>query len=304
VSYAPHRYVSPLRYPGGKAQVCNFLKVLLLENDLVGSDYVEPYAGGASVALSLLFEDYVSTVHINDLNLGVHDFWHSVLYHTEELCSLISQASLTVNEWRRQRDIAASDDVSSIERGFATFYLNRTNRSGIISGGIIGGLDQTGRWKMDARFPRDELVRRIRKVARFRSRVTLTRYDSLQLLRETASSDAENRFYFLDPPYYSKGERLYDNFYDHDDHQKIHNAVAEMKDPWVVFYDAASEIMSMYSEYASLRYSLSYSANAHGQGEEVMFSAPGLVLPGRPPSEVSSRHVSDVRLGAVMLPFA
>src|SRR5581483_1484493 len=301
MSNASQRYVSPLRYPGGKAQVVNFLKVLILENSIVGCEYVEPYAGGASVALSLLFEDYVSTVHINDLNQGLYDFWYSALFQSDEFCTLIEQVPLTVNEWRYQRDIAASDDVSTLQRGFATFYLNRTNRSGIISGGLIGGLDQTGPWKMDARFPRDELIRRIQKIARFRSRIWLTRQDTLELLSTSSPSESGKRLYFLDPPYYVKGERLYDNFYDHDDHLRIHDAVRRIGDLWIVSYDSVPEILLMYQECPSLRYSLSYSANSHGLGAEVMFFARGLTIPASPPQRISSRFVNETRLDALTL---
>jgi DNA adenine methylase len=304
VSNAPQRYASPLRYPGGKAKVVNFLKLLLIENDLVGSEYVEPYAGGASVALSLLYEDYVSAIHINDLNLGVHDFWQSALHNTDKFCELVDQTPLTVEEWRRQRDIAISDNSDALARGFSTFYLNRTNRSGIISGGVIGGLDQTGPWKIDARFPRDRLTRCIRKVARFRSRITVTRRDTLELLLSALPSEDGRRFYFLDPPYYVKGERLYDNFYNHSDHEKICDAVAGMKDPWVVSYDAAPEIMHMYSECRSLLYSMPYSASTRTRGSEVMFSAPGLVMPEETPSDISASRVDNARVGTLMLPFA
>lgn len=301
MSNPAQRYVSPLRYPGGKAQVVKFIKLLILKNDLIGSTYVEPYAGGASVALSLLFEDYVSSVHINDLNLGVYDFWQSVLCYPDIFCRMIEEAALTIEEWRRQRNIAIHPSSTAVERGFATFYLNRTNRSGIISGGVIGGVNQEGPWKLNARFPRAELVRRIRKIARFRSRITLTRCDALALLQSVPSG---RRFYFLDPPYYARGERLYDNFYNHDDHQKICDAMANLKDPWVVSYDAAPEIMHMYSQYRSLRYSLSYSANSRGRGSEIMFSAPGLVMPEMAPSEVSAQKVDNARLHSMMIPLA
>jgi DNA adenine methylase len=303
VSNGSQRYSSPLRYPGGKAQVANFVKVLLLENDLVGSEYVEPYAGGASVALSLLFEDYVSTIHINDLNPGIHDFWKSVLDHTDDLCQLVTETPLTITEWRRQRDTAASDDASTLARGFATFFLNRTNRSGIISGGVIGGLDQMGLWKIDARFPREELVRRIKKIARFRSRITLTRRDTLDLLLSSTPLPERRRFYFLDPPYYAKGERLYDNFYNHDDHQKIRDAVTDLTDPWIVSYDAAPGIIDMYGEFKSFRYSLSYSANSRARGSEVMFSSSSLALPRESPSDISPKHVEEARISTLMQPL-
>jgi DNA adenine methylase len=301
VSNPAQRYTSPLRYPGGKAQVVKFLKLLMLENGLVGSTYVEPYAGGASVALSLLFEDYVSSVQINDLNLGIYDFWQNVLYQTDAFCRMIEEVPLTVEEWQRQRSIAVCAESTSFERGFATFYQNRTNRSGIISGGVIGGLKQTGSWKLDARFPRAELVRRIQKIARFRSRIKVSRCDALELLQSAPNVGC---FYFLDPPYYARGARLYDNFYDHDDHQEICHATANLKAPWIVSYDAAPEIIEMYCQYHMLRYSLAYSTNSRERGSEVMFSAPGLTMPQVLPSDVSARRVEDARLHDLMVPLA
>ena len=145
-----------------------------------------------------------------------------------------------------------------------------------------------------------QLVRRIKKIARFRSRITVTRRDTLEFLLSVPASPDGRRFYFLDPPYYARWERLYDNFYNHDDHQKIRDAIAGTKDPWVVSYDAAPEIMSMYGDFTSLRYSLSYSANARARGSEVMFSSPGLALPKRLPSDVSTKHVEMARLTTVM----
>ena len=294
MSSAVHRYLSPLRYPGGKAKVADFVKLVILENDLLGARYVEPYAGGATVALGLLFEDYVSEIVINDLNEGVHAFWASVLYETDALCELVMKRPLTVKEWRAQREKAFSPTATTLERGFATFYLNRTNRSGIVGGGVIGGLDQTGRWKIDARFPRDELVRRIHKVGRFRSRISATRIDTLALLQ--AEVDASSTLYFLDPPYYVKGERLYDNFYEHDDHVQISQAVRKISSPWIVSYDAAPAILPMYDACESVRYCLAYSASRRHDGAEVMFFSPGLVVPNHEPSAVSTRALQDARM--------
>jgi len=302
VSNSTQRYASPLRYPGGKAKLANFLKLVLLENGLVGTGYVEPYAGGASVALTLLYEDYVGTVHINDLNPGVCAFWQSALNETDALCELITLAPLTVKEWRRQRGLAFDGTATTLQRGFATFYLNRTNRSGIVGGGLIGGLDQTGPWKMDARFPRDELVRRVRKAARFRTRITVSGQDTLALLAGHAGQP-EERFYFLDPPYYVKGEGLYDNFYGHTDHVAVREAVGRLDQPWVVSYDAAPEIVRLYDDYAPLRYSLTYSASTRHQGAEVMFLSPGLAAPVDSPASVPAERVHQVRAGATQLPF-
>lgn len=298
---ATGRYLSPLRYPGGKGRVANFLKLLMLENDLLGADYVEPYAGGASVALALLFEDYAGHVHINDINPGVHAFWQAVLQDADELCHRIEATPVTIREWRRQRDVYRSPASSGMDLGFATFYLNRTNRSGIISGGVIGGLNQTGPWKLDARYNAPELCRRIRKVHRFRSRITLTNEDAADLLVKWAQPGQPEALLYLDPPYYVKGGDLYDNFYEHEDHARIACLVAALPHPWLISYDADPEIIAMYSPEARNRYELSYSAAQRVRGSEVMFSAPGLVMPDGAPAGVSARRVDAARMYA--LPF-
>ncbi len=272
------RYTSPLRYPGGKAKVTNFLKLVILENSLVGIDYVEPYAGGASAALSLLYEDYVDTVQINDLNLGVYNFWQLALNDPDDLCGRIRSVPLTVEEWRRQRGIYQEGNSDPSTLGFASFYLNRTNRSGIVSGGIIGGLDQTGPWKMDARFDRSGLCERVQKLSRFAERVKVTNEDASKLLRNYRRARRQKLLY-LDPPYYVKGSRLYDNFYTHDDHVAIRDLVVKLKGPWIVSYDSAPEIVDLYEGCPSRLYSLGYSAGQASMGSEAMFFSDDLKVP-------------------------
>jgi len=274
------RYPSPLRYPGGKGKVANYVKILMLENDLVGLEYVEPYAGGASVALGLLFEEYASHIHINDLNPGVHAFWDAALNHTDELCKRVRDTPVSIDTWHAQRAVVADPDAGPVKLGFATFFLNRVNRSGIISGGVIGGLDQTGPYKIDARYNVDELVRRIAKVGRYRSRITLTGDDAVALLKRWQDPAAERAFIYLDPPYFVKGRGLYDNFYGPDDHAAVAAEMRTLPHPWIVSYDAVPEILSLYEGHARLRYSLAYSAaSTPSQGPEVMFFSPDLEQP-------------------------
>ena len=213
-------YPSPLRYPGGKGKLANYLKVIFLENGLVGREYVEPYVGGASVALSLLFEEYASHIHINDLNPCLSAFWRAVLYDTDKLCSRIERVKVTIKEWERQRTVLGHKMADDIDLGFATLFLNRTSRSGIIGAGVIGGKDQTGKWKIDARFNREDLVRRVRKIARHRSRITVTNMDAADYLESTLTQ-LDNPFVYLDPPYYVKGGELYQHSYTPSDHAAI-----------------------------------------------------------------------------------
>lgn len=285
------RYHSPLRYPGGKGKVANYFKILLLENGLAGLDYVEPYAGGASVALGLLYEDYVGHIHINDLNAGVHAFWCAALHHTSDLCDRILKTEVTIAEWLRQREVHRNGATADpFDLAFASFFLNRTNRSGIIGGGVIGGLDQAGAWKLDARYSKQELVQRIRKVGRHRDRITLTNLDAAQLLTRWTSTD-EDAFFYLDPPYFVKGEGLYDNFYAVEDHQTVATAVMALRQPWVVSYDAAPEIIEMYGDARSLRYQLSYSAHERQAGSEIMFYSADLRIPEHVPSGITLQTV-------------
>ena len=295
MSLIPGLHKSPLRYPGGKGKVSNYVKLLMLENGLVGRDYVEPYAGGASVALELLFEDYADTIHINDLNPGVHSFWQAVLGETAELCDRIENTRVTMDEWHRQRAVADSPDSSGLDLGFATFFLNRTNRSGIISGGVIGGKDQSGEWKLDARYNIAELIVRIRKIGRHRTRIDLTNLDASEFLLRWTGTGEPPSFIYLDPPYFVKGEGLYDNFYGPDDHAAVAAMVRELAHPWIVSYDAAPTIISLYQGFDRIRYSLSYSANTRGLGSEVMFFSPGFQRPEQPPGKVTARDVIAAR---------
>jgi DNA adenine methylase len=290
------RYVSPLRYPGGKGKVANYLKLLIVRNSLVGARYVEPYAGGASVALSLLLEGYISHAYINDLNKGVYAFWRYALESPDSFCGRINEVPLSISEWRRQKAVYSDPDSSMEDLGFATFFLNRTNRSGIISrGGVIGGTEQLGKWKMDARFDRKTLCQRIRMVADLKPKITLTQSDALSLLEDNREHDAKSVFY-LDPPYYVKGSGLYDNFYGHGDHASVCEKVMSLKGSWVVSYDAAPQILEMYKSSKSIRYTLGYSASGAAQGREVMFFSPDLVLPDiESPAGVSIKTVEKER---------
>lgn len=295
---AAHRYPSPLRYPGGKRQVTNFIKLLMLRNDLVGSEYVEPYAGGASVALSLLFEEYADHVHINDLDRSIFCFWKAVLEQPDELCRRIADTPVTIDEWQRQRAIQDDPDAEEIEIGFSTFFLNRTSRSGIIRGGIIGGLDQTGKWKIDARFNRTELIRRVQRIARHSARITVTSIDAADYVT-TQLPQIEQPFLYLDPPYYVKGQGLYQNFYRHDDHAQVAKLVRELEIPWLVSYDSAPEIIEMYSGFDHLAYDLSYSAAKRYRGAESMFFGAGVERPhDLSPANVPGSIVDAARLKA------
>lgn len=272
------------------------MKLLWLRNGFDGFEYVEPYAGGASVALTLLYEGYASRVHINDLNRGVHAFWDAVLHDTDRLVARIRGVRLSMSEWRRQREVQRSSSPDQIDLAFSTFFLNRTNRSGIIDGGVIGGLAQAGSWGIDARFNKPALIERILKAARHAPLITLTNLDAAQYIKSVLPSAPIRTFVYLDPPYYVKGQGLYQNAYDDADHRVVAKLVRTIRQRWLVSYDAQPAIERMYSGRRQLAYGLSYSAQERYEGAEVMIFGPHVRAPEvHSPSNITQAFVDQYR---------
>lgn len=291
---------SPLRYPGGKQILGRVLAHLIQLNQRQGGTYFEPYCGGAGAALGLLFREYVDRLVLNDADPSVYAFWDSALSDTDRLVRLVRDTPLTVDEWLRQREVYRRPaEHDRLALGFATFYLNRCNRSGIIAGaGLIGGLEQTGRWKLDARFNRDELARRIERVALYRGRIALFNLDAVDFLRDHVSDPrvVERAFVYLDPPYYAKGSALYLNHYKPGDHAGVARYLRQHATfRWVMTYDNVAEVRSLYPRHRKVPFSLSYSARERRVGSEIMILGPHLRFPDDWRSKIPARLISAAR---------
>lgn len=260
---------TPLRYPGGKRKLANFVDRLISSNGLTGCEYAEPYAGGAGLAVELLRRGVVGQLWLNDIDKGIASFWKLALKQPDLLCEMIEKTEVTIEEWNRQKDLAQNEDT--VLRGFATFFLNRTNRSGIIKGGVIGGKGQSGTWKLDCRFNKSELISRIQAISKLSDRIHFFNMDALDFLASAVPQQLKTVLFNLDPPYYVKGAGLYTNFYNDLNHSKVSSFIRSESRPWIVSYDNHEFIRKIYSGCEFIEYDLTYTAQRKSVGKEIMF---------------------------------
>jgi DNA adenine methylase len=273
------QFYSPLRYPGGKNKLAKFI-VSICEKNGINGHYIEPYAGGASVALHLLFNGHVKEITINDYDKAIYAFWHSVVYDTEKLCRKIKNTKVTPETWRKQKRIQDNKDKEKdlFRLGFSTFFLNRTNYSGIIDGGMIGGLPQNGKYKIDCRFNKEELINRIKFIAIHKKHIHVKNMDALDLIKKVKKY--RDMIFYFDPPYYLKGPSLYMNHYGHKDHEKVSREIKKIKNAkWIVSYDNTPEIKWMYSGSKKKEYVLFHTAYNARVGKEILFFSSDLSVP-------------------------
>jgi DNA adenine methylase len=273
--------LTPLRYPGGKTKLYSYVRELI-DSTLALEDrvYVEPYAGGCGLALKLLFQEDVDEIYINDFDRAIWAFWYSVLNDCKELVEKIEQTSITIQEWYKQKEVYKNKDTANIlELGFATLFLNRTNRSGIIMANPIGGNDQNGDYLIDCRFNKKSIISKIKRIHELRDRIHLTNLDAIEFL-DNINGQLNNAFIYLDPPYFEKGYQLYKNSYLEQDHVDLRQKVAELHNFWFITYDDCLFIEDLYSQYNSRKFSLNYSAGTKRKGSEIaIYSNDIIVIP-------------------------
>lgn len=267
-------FASPLRYPGGKGRMGPWLAGLMRANGLKGGCYVEPYAGGAGAALFLLLQGYAGRIVINDADPAIYAFWDAVVNNTEALVRKIAQTAPTMEARAdAKRILECTDDHDRIDVAFATFLVNRTSRSGILNGGVIGGKAQDGAYKLDARYNRENLIMRIEAIGALREKIQVYGLDALDFLQKVGEKLPPKKvLIYLDPPYYVKGSQLYRNCYQHEDHVAVGKVVKSLSRPVLVTYDDTSEIRQIYKGMNWTLFSLKYSTHlSRPLASEVLF---------------------------------
>ncbi len=264
---------SPLRYPGGKGQIYKMIVSILEKNNLIGCTYIEPFAGGAGIAIRLLFENKVNKVVINDIDRSIYAVWYSILYLSDELIEKIKDTEINMDEWYKQKEIQKSkNDVSILELGFSTLFLNRTNRSGIIKAGVIGGKKQNGNYKIDCRFNKEKLIDLIVKISSNKDRIEIYNKDAKEFI--DLIKRKKKKFFFIDPPYFNKGKDLYTNFFSENDHIELAKFIKKKlsNQPLLISYDKCPQIEALYNRYNKETILLNYSVQNKKKGEELLFS--------------------------------
>lgn len=271
---------SPLRYPGGKSRLIDFIKSTIEQNHLKGGTYIEPFSGGAAIALALAIDGYMERIIINDYDRSIYAFWYSILHYTDAFIDKIHNTPLSLEEWHTQRIIQHDKQNENLfNLGFSTFFLNRTNRSGILKAGVIGGLNQTGAYKIDARYNKEQLIERILLIAQYKNKFILHNENAINLLRRYRNIAHKNLIY-LDPPYYEKGKELYVNFFKELDHIELSKTVQQRDNiNWIITYDNHSFIHNLYKNAKSLTYILPYSAGSNKHGTELLFCKQDMIIP-------------------------
>ena len=284
---------SPLRYPGGKSCMLELVSTVLRLNAIERGHYAEPYAGGCGLALSLLFGGHVADIHINDIDPSIWAFWYCALNETDAFVERVQTTPVSVREWRKQRAIHHEQDLSDpLSLGFSAFFLNRTNRSGVIKGaGVIGGLAQKGPYKIGCRFNRDDLSRRIDRISKYKDRIHLSHSDAMKFLRKCEKRLPHSSLLFIDPPYYSKGASLYTNFYKRDDHATVASRIIETERNWIVTYDDSPEIRRLYRNRRQYCFDIDYSLHQRRIGTELLVASKGI----RMPEAVRARQINKSR---------
>ena len=281
------RYGTPLRYPGGKQRLAPFIAEILEYNKAIGWDYAEPYAGGSGVAIELLLDRKVGHIHLNDSSRHIYAFWKSILTDPDAFCRRISRASLTLDAWRAHRKVVRYPEHHDVhDLGFSTFFLNRCNRSGVLTAGVIGGLNQRGRWLINARFTRNELIKRIETIAARGRQITVTNLDAEDFMTERVNAMPRTTLVYCDPPYFARAERLYLDVYEPADHSRLAKFIQKkLRRPWVVSYDNHPTIAALYRGRRQFPYAIQYSAIRAYEGSETFIFSDGLKIP--PTSAVS-----------------
>lgn len=267
---------NPLRYPGAKSKLFNYVKKLLEVEGLNGCTFYEPFAGSASLSWMLLEADVVKDVIINEKDPLLYHFWRAVFENKEELINKINRTDINIATWKecaKYKDASYLLGKSTVEIGYAGLFLNRTNFSGILKANPIGGIDQKSNYKIDCRFNKQKVIEAIEEIARFSDRVTVSHDDAIEFMKKALKYKRNKKtFVYIDPPYYKEGPGLYRYYYSKRQHLDLAQYIKTKSFPWLLSYDDVDEIRRLYNRKVCVNLYLDYSVKTSKKGKEILIS--------------------------------
>ena len=287
--------INPLRYPGAKRSLSNYIDDLIQSNNLQGCRFYEPYAGSAAVGLELLQRGIIDTLVLCEKDILIYALWSCVFNQTDELCACIRETPITIETWLEMepyRQAATIDQYPLLELGFAGLFFNRTNFSGILKANPIGGINQTSQYTIDCRFNREKLINIIQQLGAYRNHVEVYCEDALEFMRHQQNHFLqENCFAYFDPPYYEKGSKIYRHYYKNQDHIALCEYVSQVHYlDWIISYDDAPFICALYgktdAQYRPFFLDYSCASQVRARGQELLIS--NLPLPPFPVANIEA----------------
>lgn len=267
---------NPLRYPGAKSKLFDYVKSLIEVEGLTGCTFYEPFAGSASLSWMLLEANIVENVVINEKDPLLYHFWKAVFENTEELIQKIEQTEISIETWKvcaKYKDLQYLIGKNSVEIGYAGLFLNRTNFSGILKANPIGGIEQQSNYKIDCRFNKNKVVEAIKSIAKHANKVTVSNDDAVEFMRKFLKYKRNRKtFVYIDPPYYKEGPGLYRYFYTEKQHQELAKFIKTKAFPWLLSYDDVHEIRKLYNRRTCVNLYLDYSVKTSKKGKEILIS--------------------------------
>lgn len=283
------KLTSPLRYPGSKSRLVDYFSAVVKNNLLLGSCFYEVYAGGGSISLGLLEKELVSHATLVELDPLVYAFWRSVKDNPEGLCKKLQAVEVSLKTWKNYQKYLAPDALDrfdTLDLGLAGLFFNRTNFSGIIGAGPIGGMNQNSDYKLDCRFNKERLAGQILSVAALKNRFSVVNADAISFLtRREQSLNGEHCLVYLDPPYYKQGRKLYRYNYAHEQHKRLADFITQKTYPWIVSYDPHPKIKEFFAGQKIKTVSLDYAVKQSRKAKELLISNMGLCTAVYVPNE-------------------
>lgn len=282
------RWISPLRYPGGKARMGAALTTIW-ETQMSPMDieiWSEPFAGGAGAGLHLLADNTISELWLTEKHPALAAFWRTAAHNGAELAASVRTTTPSMQLWRHAQEAVAAaeagDTVDDTELAFAALILNRCSRSGMVNAivGPMGGKHQSGRWTLQSRWYGEGIAERIDVVHRLGDRIRVMEGDGIEQIRELDGSVGieDEMMLFVDPPYLVQGNRLYANGMTIDDHARLASALAGSACHWLLTYDGDDRVLDLYPTNRVLAYQIPNTVNRARIAEEYAVLSPALMV--------------------------